>query len=129
MKQKPVWVCFTTLICLLALLLLPRESHCTRRGGDDFFSLEMGPLNSTMAESFSMDQGDAVDARVSLTSGELFISIGQNGQKPIYEGRNPELGSFRVNIPEAGNYLLTISGKRAKGSVSFQIIRGEQSIG
>lgn len=88
--------------------------------------LEMELLNGRMEESFPLRQGDAISVSVALVSGELMISIGQNGREPVYEGRNPKLGPFRVNIAEDGDYGLTISGKHAQGSVSFQIIRGAQ---
>ncbi len=104
--------------------ILPSEgSRYSRKVEDDFFSLGMVRLNETMQEPFSLRKGDTVDASVVHISGELFISIGQKKREPIYEGRNPELGSFRVTVPEDGEYLISVSGKQAEGSVSFQINR------
>ena len=88
---------------------------------ENFFSLDMERLNCTIREPFSLKKGDTIDVNMVQISGELSISIGQENQEPIYEGRNPELSSFRVTIPEDGNYSLSVSGKQAERSISFQI--------
>ena len=81
----------------------------------------MEQLNCTIKEPFSLKKGDTIDVNVVQISGELSVSIGKENEKPIYEGRNPELNSFRVTIPEGGDYFLSVSGKQAEGSLSFQI--------
>lgn len=122
------WICIAALVCCMALMIVPRiwlpdESRFSRKVEDDFFSLGMERLNDTLEETFSMRKGDTIDVSVTHVSGELSISIGQKNQTPIYEGRNPELGSFKVTIPEEGDYLISVSGKHAEGSISFQINR------
>lgn len=125
-NQKGIWIGFAALVFLLAGMTLLRvmpsnESRFSRKVEDNFFSLDMERLNCTIAEPFSLKKADTIDVNVVHISGELSISIGQENQKPIYEGRNPELSSFRVTIPEDGNYSLSVSGKQAKGSISLQI--------
>lgn len=112
----------------LALGILPRiwpsnDSRYSRKVEEDFFSLGMERLNCTIEEPFSLKEGDSIDVTVVRVSGELSISIGEKDREPIYEGKNPELSSFRVSIPEDGDYLLSVSGKQAEGSISFQIAR------
>ena len=92
---------------------------------EDFFSPDMERLNCTIEEPCSLKEGDSVDVSIVRVSGELTISIGKKGFEPIYEGRNPELSSFRVTISENGDYYLSVSGKQAEGSISFQIDRSE----
>ncbi|MGM9537669.1 MAG: hypothetical protein ACI3VN_04990 [Candidatus Onthomonas sp.] len=125
-----IWICSDALVLvfLLTLMILPKirpsaESKYSRKVEEDFFSLGMEQLNCTIAEPFSLQEGDTIDVSIVHLSGELLLSIGQENQEPIYTGRNPELGSFQVTIPEDGNYLISASGKHAEGSVSFQINR------
>lgn len=125
-KRNLSWILCAVLAVLLTAMLLPwllptQESRYTRRVEEDFFSLGMEPLNCTIAEPFTLQKGDTIDVSVDRASGDLAITIGQEDQQPIYEGRNPQLGSFRVTVPEDGGYLLSVTGKQAQGNISFQI--------
>lgn len=128
-KRNLSWILCAVLVVLLTAMLLPwllptQESRYTRRVEEDFFSLGMEPLNCTIAEPFTLQKGDTIDVSVDRISGELEITIGQENREPIYEGRNPQLGSFRVTVPEDGDYLLSVTGKQAQGNISFQINAG-----
>ena len=125
-KRNLSWILCAVLVVLLTAMLLPwllptQESRYTRRVEEDFFSLGMEPLNCTIAEPFTLQKGDTIDVNVDRASGDLAITIGQEDRQPIYEGRNPQLGSFRVTVPEDGGYLLSVTGKQAQGNISFQI--------
>lgn len=129
-KWTIIGICSTALVLFLALGILPRiwpsnDSRYSRKVEEDVFSLGMERLNCTIAEPFPLHKGDAIDVRVTRISGELTISIGEKDREPIYEGKNTELSSFRVTVPEGGDYLLSVSGKQAKGSIFFQIKRTE----
>ena len=125
-KRNLSWILCAVLVVLLTAMLLPwllptQESRYTRRVEEDLFSLGMEPLNCTIAEFFRLHQGDTIDVSVDRASGDLAITIGQEDRQPIYEGRNPQLGSFRATVPEDGGYLLSVTGKQAQGNISFQI--------
>ena len=129
-KWTIVGLCAAALVMFPALGFLPRilpsnGSRYSRKVEDDFFSPDMERLNRTIEKPFSLKEGDSVDVGIVRVSGELTISVGKKGFEPIYEGRNPELSSFRVTISEDGDYYLSVSGKHAEGSISFQIDRSE----
>lgn len=99
------------------------QSRFSRTLDADQFFLDMKPLNTTLTETFSLHAGDSVTVEISRLSGDLSLSIGQRNCAPIYEGRNPDLASFQVSIPEDGEYLFTLTGAHAQGSVSFRMNR------
>lgn len=127
-KNQLFWIVLTALVFFVTVFALPRllsagESRFRSRVGENLYSLELELLNDTLAETFPLLEGDAVEVSLTRLSGELTISIGQENREPVYEGRNPPLGSFRVTIPEDGDYIFSVGGKNAAGSVSFQINR------
>ena len=70
--------------------------------------------------------GNPRDRYVIHLDGELDIYITDSSGMVVYEGHNPEIGSFLVNITEDDRYTMTVEGNRAKGSISFQILRNEE---
>ena len=128
MKRRVIWICLIVLVLAVffVLVILPgfRQSNGStydRRVEDNLFSLEMKPLNAMLEETYSLHEGDTIDVSADLISGELSISIGQENREPVYEGKNSELGSFQVTIPEDGDYTISVSGEQAEGSISLQI--------
>lgn len=127
-KHKAVWICSIAIVFCIAAIIITKTwsndgSRYSRKVEDNLFSLSMEQLNCTIAEPFSLREGDTIDVSVAHISGELSISIGQENKEPVYIGRNPELGSFQITIPEDGDYLISVSGKHAEGSISFRINR------
>lgn len=125
-KRSIFWICLAALAFLPVPLILSRfqksgGSTYERRVEADLFFLEMKPLNDTLKEIYSLHEGDTIDVSVVLVSGELRISIGQENRKLVYEGKNPESGSFQVTVPEDGDYTISVTGNRAEGSISFRI--------
>ena len=48
------------------------------------------------------------------------IKIQKDGEKPIYESNGISTSNeFDVEIDESGTYTVEVTGKKAKGSVSF----------
>ena len=118
------------LICLLVIVTLKlwsdTESRCTVKVEDDLFSIGMESMNESRSESFHLEEGMSVAVYVVHLDGELDIYITDSSGTIVYEGHNPEIGSFLVNIMEDDRYTMTVEGKRAKGSISFQILRNEE---
>lgn len=136
--MKINWITKITIICGAALIftliwiILPGiwsdlESRYACRVDENLFSLGMESMNDTRKETFSLRQGDSIAVSAVFISGELDISIIDSSGNVIYEGNNPELGSFQVNIPKSDEYLISVTGRQAKGSISFQILRNEEN--
>lgn len=111
---------------MLALIILlggcsRNSSLYSRNVEEDFFSLDMEELNCIITESYFLRAGDIIRVELTQNAGELSVSIGQENREPIYQGRNPELSSFQVTVPESGEYVFAVSGKHVEGTISFQI--------
>ena len=116
-----------TLTWIILLRVWPNtESRCTVKVEDDLFSIGMESMNESRSESFQLEEGISVAVYVVHLAGDLDIYITDSSGTAVYEGHNPEIGSFLVNISEDDRYTMTVEGKRAKGSISFQILRDEE---
>ena len=113
------------LTAITVVLILNPSSGSTynRRVEENLFSLDMDPLNCKLEETFYLNEGDSVDVSVTVSSGEIFILVKEAGENPVYEGNNPTITSFRLNISKAGEYVFAVSGVGAVGNVTFQINR------
>ena len=118
------------IICLLWAVALKlwsdTESRCTVKVEDDLFFIGMESMNESRSESFHLEKGASVAVYVVHLDGELDIYITDSSGTAVYEGHDPEIGSFLVNITEDDRYTMTVEGNRAKGSISFQILRNEE---
>lgn len=116
-----------TLTWIILLRVWPNtESRCTVKVEDDLFSIGMESMNESRSETFQLEEGASVAVYVVHLAGELDIYITDSSGTTVYEGHNPEIGSFLVNITEDDRYTMTVEGKQAKGSISFQILRNEE---
>lgn len=51
--------------------------------------------------------------------GSLSITIGKNGDTPVYTGNDVESSTFTVYLREAGDYKVVITANKHKGSYSL----------
>ena len=80
------------------------------------------------ASEFQMvlQAGEQLRVALSHTEGTVDVTVGMEGQEPIYRGNGQQNADFVLEIPETGNYRISVSGHQAKGKVSFIRIPGEQ---
>lgn len=109
-------------VLVLTGVMEPGKTDVTRE--DDLFSLGMSYMSGEQSAAYTLAAGDAIEVTVAHISGDLRLRIAC-GEDAIYEGHNPEMGQFRVNILTDGEYTITVSGQRADGSVTFRMIRDE----
>ena len=53
------------------------------------------------------------------------MTVGTDGNEPIYRGNGQQNAEFILEITETGNYHISVLGHQAKGNVSFTRIPGE----
>ena len=131
--MKKIWrialYALAALLVALGVLVLtgaigPGKSDVTVTREDELFSLGMSYMSGEQSATFALSEGDAIEVTVVHISGDLRLHIAC-GEDVIYEGHNPEMGDFRVNILKDGEYTITVTGRRADGSVSFEMLRAE----
>ena len=117
-------VLVVTGVLVLAGVIGPGKSDVKVTQEDDLYSLGMSYMSGEQSATYTLAAGDAIDVTVVHISGDLRLRIAY-GEAVIYEGHNPEMGDFRVNVLMDGEYTITVTGQRADGSVSFEMIRAD----
>ena len=91
------------------------------------FRMEYIILNKEESAELNLSEGDLIQVSISHTAGNVDITVGRDGEEPIYKGMGQENAEFILTIPEAGTYRIKVTGHRAKGTVSFtRIDAGEE---
>ena len=96
-----------------------------RISNENQFVLEYSVMNTTETHTFKLTEGDKIETEIVSDEGEVSVEIGQSGQEPVYQGNQISTGTFQVVIKESGNYQITVTGKKAKGSVNFTVVTPE----
>ena len=118
MKKIILIVC--TLVFLISLTACGTEFDGSRTGNDSEFIMEYSVLNTTDAQDLTIEDGDTISAKIVVDKGSLSIKIQKDGEEPIYESNEISTSNeFDVEIDESGTYTVEVTGKKAKGSVSF----------
>lgn len=108
---------------LMYQLHMSRDSKYTKKMEDNMYSLGCEILNTTLTEMYSLEKGDTINVAMDVIKGEFTICIGIKGEELVYTGNGITCGDFQVNIPKTGDYEISVTGKKAEGSVSFTMNR------
>ena len=90
------------------------------------FQMEYSMLNREESADLTLREGDCLRVSLSHTDGSVNVTVGMEGQEPIYRGNGHQNADFILEIAESGNYHISVSGHQAKGSISFTRIPGEK---
>ena len=120
------------LSALCAILVIVFLTACSsdfdgsRTGNDNEFSMEYKVLNKTDSQDLSLQDGDKISAKIIVNGGTLAIKIQKDDEEPIYESDGISVSNeFEIEIDESGTYTITVTGKKAKGSVNFAVVSAE----
>lgn len=70
----------------------------------------------------TLDKNEEIQVEITRESGEIRLSIKDKDGTEIYSGNNPEINFFTLTVPDAGEYLIEITGKSANGEVLLKNI-------
>ena len=118
---------FPILGMLIVALLLTAcgktpDFNGSRTGSDKELIMEYSAFNTTDGQELVAEAGDVIHAKIVIESGNLLIKIQKDDEEPIYESSDITISEeFDVDIEESGTYAITVTGVKAKGSVSFTV--------
>lgn len=110
------------MLCSVLLLTACNKVNFSgsRTGNESEFIMKYSILNGTDSQMLVLEKGDVIDAEIVNDSGKLSIKIQKDEEEPIYENKDiSDSNEFEVEIEENGTYTITVTGEKAKGSVSF----------
>ncbi|MCI6356047.1 MAG: hypothetical protein MR789_05080 [Gemmiger formicilis] len=117
---------------LCAIMIIVSLTACSsdfdgsRTGNDNEFSMEYKVLNKTDSQDLKLQDGDKINAKIIIDGGTLAIKIQKDDEEPIYESDGISASNeFEVEVEESGIYTITVTGKKAKGSVNFTVVSVE----
>ena len=120
-------------VCMLAAMLFLLTGCRTgsvfdgSRGSDaSGFRMEYSILNREESAGLNLTEGDRLQVSLSHTEGTVDVTVGMEGQTPIYRGNGQQNAEFVLEILVKGNYHISVSGHQAKGNIAFIRIPGGQ---
>lgn len=118
--MKRIFGVLLVFIIASSLSACGREFSGSRTGNDSRLIMTYDVLNKTESQDLKLAAGDTISAKIVVKGGRLSIKIRKDGQESIYEGDGIIFSNeFDVVVEEDGIYTVEVTGKRAKGSVSF----------
>ena len=90
------------------------------------FWVEYSVLNQEESADLNLKKGERLQVDLSHADGYVDVTVGIEGQEPIYRGNGQQNAAFLLEIAETGKYHIAVSGYHAKGSVSFTRISEDQ---
>lgn len=113
-------LCF--LILILTLTACGTDFDGSRTGNDSEFVMNYKMLNKMDSQDLVVTVGDVIHTKIIVEGGSLSFKIQKDDEAPIYEGKDViSSDEFDVEIEESGTYTVTVTGKKAKGSVAFTV--------
>lgn len=121
MKKYLGIICF--LVFAFTLTSCGTDFDGSRTGNNSEFIMDYKVLNTTDSQNLVVDEGDTIHAEIILEKGSLSFKIQKDDEPvPVYEGKDVSVSdAFDVEIEESGTYIVTVTGKKARGSVSFLV--------
>ena len=116
----------SAILLVMCLLFAGCEGKSTfdgsRTSGETEFRMEYSILDKEEAAELNLTEGDRIQVSISHTAGNVDVTVGLNGEEPIYKGMGQENADFILTVPKTGCYLISVTGHRAKGDISFTCI-------
>ena len=112
--------------CIVICLVTLRACACggtvfdgSRTGNESRLIMDFEVLNKTDFQKLTLAAGDIVDFNIVNKAGSIDISLQKDGEEPVYEETDVQTSSFQVQIYDGGTYTVSVTGKKARGSVSI----------
>ena len=118
--MKRIFVCAVIWIFIFSLTACASGTTFdgSRTGNENQLMMQYKVFNTTDTQEFELAAGDIVNFEVVSKSGSIDILLQKGEEEPVYEGTDILTSTFQVDINDSGRYILSVTGKNAKGSIS-----------
>lgn len=99
----------------------------SRTGNRDQLIMEYSIFNSIDSQLLDLVKGDILKVNVESHAGEISAVIQKDNDIPLYEQEDIPTGCLYIEIFESGTYKVTVTGKRAQGSIGFTKYKSEMN--
>lgn len=84
------------------------------------YALDVRSMTGTDLHTMELSKGDVLQIRFETEKGSLYLEITAPDGTTIYGGNGTEAAEFTLNVPLDGLYILSVEGKRARGSIRVE---------
>lgn len=120
MKKYFAFLC--SMILAFTLTACRTEFNGSRLGNDNEFVVNFNILNTTDSQELTVSSGEMIHVQIMVEGDSFSFKIQREDEEPIYEDEGGSFSDeFDVESEESGTYTVTITGKNAKGSVTFKV--------
>ena len=124
MKKHLCILC--SFILILSLTACGADFDGSRTGNSNEFVMNYKVFNKTDSQNLIVEKGDTIHAEIIVEGGSLSFKIQKDDEVPVYEGVDVSFSDeFDVKINEGGTYTVSVTGKKAKGSINFTIVTNQ----
>ena len=117
------WGILYSVILVLSLTACGADFDGGRTGNHDEFVMDYKIFNKTDSQDLNVKKGDTIHVEIVVEGGSLSFEIQKDDEEPVYKGEDVSFSDeFDVDIEESGTYTVSVTGKKAKGSVSFTVV-------
>ncbi|NLZ49732.1 MAG: hypothetical protein GX895_13330 [Clostridiales bacterium] len=93
----------------------------SRTSNDQQFIMEYSIFTGSKTHEIQLEKGTIIDVNIKNTDGNLRVVISDADGEELYRGDNAETGTFSVETLKDSKYKFAVTGKKAKGGVSFKV--------
>lgn len=90
-------------------------------GNDEQFIIDYSIMNCNKTNDMKLEKGANINVIIENKSGHLDILITNSSREKIYKGDDATSGEFSIEVPKTDTYKFSVTGKNAKGRVSFRL--------
>lgn len=110
----------------LSLTACGADFDGSRTGNNNEFMMDYKVFNKTDSQDLIVEKGDTIHAEIIVEDGSLSFRIQREDEVPVYEGEDVSFSDeFDIDIEESGTYTVSVTGEKAKGSVSFIVVTNQ----
>lgn len=91
----------------------------SKTGDENHYDISFKMLNTTYTHKLEMKAGESILVHIEKESGDIKVMIQKEGETPVYEGNGDAATDFSVKVSEDGTYTVSVTGKEARGHVTF----------